>query len=87
MGNKMETKKEGSVQTLGEKTLKCDCVNGIGYHHFLGEIVFRVYGDEFWNGSMIWFGGGEFVQGFGGEYIVRMIFKSFYLNFTKSNPS
>lgn len=28
-GNKLEIQKEGSVQSLGEKTLKCDCENGM----------------------------------------------------------
>ena len=42
VGNKLEIEKEGSVQSLREKTLKCDCVNGIGYHHFGVEIVFKV---------------------------------------------
>lgn len=31
-GNKLEDKKEGNVQSLGEKTLKCGCVNGMEYH-------------------------------------------------------
>ena len=31
-GNKLEVEKEGSVQSLREKTLKCDCVNGMEYH-------------------------------------------------------
>ena len=44
-GNKLEVEKEESVQTLGEKTLKFDCVKGIGYHDFGVKIVFKVYGD------------------------------------------
>ena len=28
-GNKLEIQKEGSVQSLGEKTLKFDCENGM----------------------------------------------------------
>ena len=46
-GNKLEDKKEGSVQSLGEKTLKCGCENGMEYHHFWVEIVFKVYGRFF----------------------------------------
>ena len=41
-GNKLEDEKEGSVQSLGEKTLKCDCVKGMEYHHFGVKIVFKV---------------------------------------------
>ena len=29
VGNKLESEKEGSVQSLGEKTLKFDCENGM----------------------------------------------------------
>lgn len=43
-GNKLETEKEGSVQSLGEKTLKFDCENGMEYHDFWVEIVFKVWG-------------------------------------------
>lgn len=57
------------------------------YHGFWVKIVFKVYGRKFENGSISGVDGSEFVQGLGSEYIVRMIFKSFYLNFTKSNPS
>ena len=32
VGNKLESEKEGSVQSLGEKTLKCGCVKGMEYH-------------------------------------------------------
>ena len=28
-GNKLESEKEGNVQSLGEKTLKCDCEKGM----------------------------------------------------------
>ena len=31
-GNKLESEKEGSVQSLGEKTLKFDCEKGMEYH-------------------------------------------------------
>ena len=41
----MEIQKEGSVQSLGEKTLKFDCEKGMEYHGFGVEIVFKVYGD------------------------------------------
>ena len=74
VGNKLEVEKEVSVQSLREKTLKCDCVNGMEYHGFWVKIVFKVYGDKIKNGSMSGLDWGEFVQGFGGEYIVRMIF-------------
>ncbi|NMF05755.1 hypothetical protein ACUH7Y_12310 [Clostridium beijerinckii] len=43
----MEIEKEGSVQTLGEKTLKFDCINGIGYNYFGVKIVFKVYWECF----------------------------------------
>ena len=61
-GNKLEIQKEGSVQSLGEKTLKFDCVKGIGYHDFGVKIVFKVYGEKIKNGSMSGGDGGEFVQ-------------------------
>lgn len=32
VGNKLEDGKEGSVQTLEEKILKFDCINGMEYH-------------------------------------------------------
>ncbi|WP_271809290.1 hypothetical protein [Clostridium beijerinckii] len=47
MGNKLESEKEGSVQNLREKTLKFDCINGIGYNDFGVKIVFKVYGEYF----------------------------------------
>ena len=62
-GKKSETKKEGSVQSLREKTLKCDCVNGMEYHGFWVQIVFKVYGDKLGDKSISGIDGGEFVQG------------------------
>lgn len=47
VGNKLEDEKEGSVQSLGENTLKFDCINGIGYNYFGVKIVFKVYGEYF----------------------------------------
>ncbi len=69
----MEDKKEGNVQSLGEKTLKFDCENGMEYRGFWVKIVFKVYGDKIGNESMSGVDGGEFVQGFGGEYISKHI--------------
>lgn len=47
VGNKLEVRKEGSVQSLRKKTLKVDCVKGIEYHCFWVKIVFKVYGGFF----------------------------------------
>ena len=41
-GNKLEVEKEGSVQTLGEKTLKFDCVKGMKYHGVMGKGEIKV---------------------------------------------
>ena len=41
-GNKLEVEKEGSVQSLREKTLKCDCVNGMEYHGVMGKGEIKV---------------------------------------------
>ena len=58
VGNKLETEKERSVQSLGEKTLKFDCEKGMEYHDFWVKIVFKVYGGKIKNGSMSWVDGG-----------------------------
>lgn len=47
-GNKLEDKKEGSVQSLTEKTLKFDCENGMEYHWVRGNMIIKVYGRFFW---------------------------------------
>lgn len=56
-GNKLENEKEANVQSLGEKTLKCDYENGMKYHGVRGLIRARIkggfLGSEEWWGEML----------------------------------
>ena len=46
-GNKLEDEKEGSVQSLREKTSKCDCEKGMEYRGWEGWVCARFKGNKF----------------------------------------